>query len=106
LLKNLHVTGDPAKYRSPLARLQARLIETLPAEASDRVKAAVTTLQQVAQLRNSTFHDGSGHRAVAALATLGITYPVVDWSAAWHFIQVQVVRALEILRSEIQQAQG
>ncbi len=104
VLKGLQVPGQPGIDGHPLQRLVPFLNSELPPETHNRLAGAVTVLQAARQLRASAQHIGAQPRAVSAYTTLGLNYPVTDWSAAWLHIQVVVAGAFDAIREELQAA--
>lgn len=86
----------------PLGWLEAHLVRKLGDESRARVQTSVRTLERVLAVRDAREHGAAQHRAVTALAQLGIAYPIVNWSSAWATIQAQVIEAVGALREELQ----
>lgn len=80
------------------------LTNALPPEALPSVLAAIDTLRQVMHVRNGGQHVGAAPDAAAALPALGLTYPILDYPAAWWAVQARVVNALDTIRAEIRAA--
>jgi hypothetical protein len=68
-----------------------------------RIAPAIKVLDAVADVRNGGQHVGAmwDGRAVMALPTLGLTFPVVEHQAAWRTIQAYVIDALDTIQDEI-----
>jgi hypothetical protein len=101
IFKNMQVSGEG---KTSLMRLQSFLKSSLPVSSHARVDSAVTMLRQIGDIRNTLFeHSGTEHVGAAALASLGLDFPVVDWPTAWSTVQRRAIEALEALREEIEQ---
>jgi hypothetical protein len=100
-LKGLDV---PGRSGGPLDRMRQALTGALPAEALPSVLAAIDTLRQVTRVRNGGQHVGAATDAAAALPALGLTYPILDYPAAWWTVQARVTNALDTIRAEIRAA--
>jgi hypothetical protein len=101
VFKNFQVPGTPGVGGHPLQRLGPFLATHVPPEVRPQVEHAIGVFDAARQLRASSEHFGAQPRAVAALGTLGLTYPVMDWPAAWHQIQRAVSHACDVIRLEI-----
>lgn len=99
LLKGMDVPGD--KRQVALRRLDTFLTAQMPAEAMPRVEQAIGVLQAATHVRNAGQHVDASGRAVAGLTTLGLGYPLTDYTDAWRRVRAQVVEALGVLREEI-----
>lgn len=102
LLGALHVPSTPGVGGHPLQRLEVFLETHLPSESLDRVRSAISTLNAARSVRVSAQHHRVSPQLASALATLGIPYPVVDWSLAWSHIQNESANAFNAIRDEVQ----
>ena len=101
VLKSFQVSGAPGVGGHPLQRIGLFLEAHLTSEAGLQVSRAVEVLDAARQIRAGTEHFGAQARSVAAFATLGLTYPVMDWASAWRQIQQAVSRACDVIRLEV-----
>lgn len=101
VLKGLRAPGVTGIDGHPLKRLRA-FFEPLPEESHPRLHDALDVLTAATQVRAGAQHFGAQRRAVPAYTQLGLSFPVVDWSAAWRQIQAVVAHAFDVIREEIQ----
>ncbi|MFE1551753.1 hypothetical protein [Streptomyces sp. NPDC058718] len=102
ILRDLQVPGGtPA---NGLNRLEAHLVDRLPAINRAAVHQAVELLDQVRVLRNSAVHPKPSPRLLTAHQALGLPFPVRDFTAAWDSVRAHAERALIRLQEEIQAA--
>ena len=99
LFKGLDVPGD--ERQGTLRRLRAFLGDRLTTEAMARVDPALATLQSVTHIRNGGQHMDAATDAATALPSLGLTYPISDFSYAWQIVQMHVVQAIDAIREEV-----
>ena len=101
LLKNLQVPGVDGIGGHPLQRLGPFLARELPSESHERVDEAMQLLDAARMIRTGGQHHSAQSETVAAYSRLGLSFPVVDWPAAWQQIQRVVATALNDIRDEI-----
>ncbi len=101
VFKNFQVAGTPGVGGHPLQRMGPFLATHLPPEVRPQVEHAIDVLDAARRVRAGSEHFGAQPRAVAALSTLGLTYPVMDWLAAWRQIRRAVSNACDVIRVEI-----
>lgn len=101
VLKNLQVPGVDGIGGHPLQRLGPFLARELPSDSHERVDKAIQLLDAARMIRTAGQHHSAQSEMVAAYSRLGLSYPVVDWSAAWQQIQRVVATALNDIRDEI-----
>jgi hypothetical protein len=70
-----------------LQRLRTFLRDNLPADATARVEPALATLRSATHVRNAGQHIDAAADAAMALPSLGLTYPVTDFTYAWQTVQ-------------------
>ena len=99
MFKGFDVPGD--QRDGTFKRLRMYLRSRLTAAAMARVDPAVDVLESVTHIRNGGQHMDAAADAAAALPSLGLTYPISDFSSAWWTVQVNVVQALDIIREEV-----
>ena len=102
LLKGLNVPGSPGVGGHPLARLGPFLESQLPVESHERIRDAVALLDAARQVRAGAQHQAALTRSIDGLNLLGIGFPVYDWPAAWHQVQIDTAHAFDSIRDEIQ----
>jgi hypothetical protein len=92
----------PDRDENKLVDLHAYLVENMGDGASARAGEAVDDLRAIFDLRVWRQHAGTDERGARGMARLGITLPVVDWSATWVHVQARAVAALSALREEVE----
>ena len=92
--------GELLADSKPMMRLKAELQRRLGDQAAPALEA-VSTLQSVANLRNSQQHQGSAARYDSDRAALGLERFGSDWPGAWEHLRAVTVDALTRLREEI-----
>jgi hypothetical protein len=100
MFKALDVPGR--RETGPLNRLRIHLETYLTAEAMARVLTALDLLQKVTHLRNAGQHVGAAGQAAQALPAFGLSYPIMNYQAAWWSVQTHVIAALGAIREEVQ----
>jgi hypothetical protein len=106
----LSATGEMFKGFDPpgdgqqggLQRLRTYLRDNLPAESMARVEPALATLRSSTHIRNAGQHMDAATDAAMALPSLGLTYPITDFTYAWQTVQLHVTWALDTVRQEVQ----
>ena len=93
--------GERRQRHRPLAPLSAALKERVDESEHERVLTAVDTLEAVTAIRDSRQHSGASHRLLEVSGVLGISYPILDWAAAWQTIVGQAVAAFGTIRDEL-----
>lgn len=76
------------KERRALARIGLILEDRVETQGSD----AVQVLREVLNLNNGLKHDPG--TAARALAAVGLSYPIVDWAAAWNDLGAHLLTAV------------
>jgi hypothetical protein len=84
-----------------IARLEVALKEMDPQFEHEEIATATHTLKDIVIVRNKVIHKDSPE-LIAALANLGIDYPVFDYAAAWDSIRARAAAALHAIRSFLQ----
>ncbi len=100
MFKGFDPPGDD--HQGSLQRLRTFLRENLPTEAMARVEPALATLRSSTHVRNASQHIDAATDAAMALPSLGLTYPITDFTHAWQTVQLHVTWALDTVRQEIQ----
>jgi len=62
------------------------------------VQRAIAVLEAAVLVRNAQQHARAASESVSALGTLGLTYPITEWSSAWVAIRNRVTTALWAIR--------
>lgn len=92
---------DGINARHPLGRLGDYLKQQLAEANPGRLDHAVATLDAVRLVRNGIQHTNATPKAVNALGTLSIRYPITSWSDAWDRIRAIATQAFDAIRDEI-----
>lgn len=101
ILKGLTVA--PSKgLKHPVQFLEAKLLRDLAPDSHERVQRAIAVLEAAVLVRNAQQHVHAAPDAVSAVATLGLTYPITEWTSAWVTIRDGVTTALWAIREEVQ----
>jgi hypothetical protein len=94
-----------ATRSDPLAPLKDHLARISGAAATEaRIRQAVTDLEHALALRDAAQHTEAGDRAVRALNSFGIDYPIADATSAWATVNARVVDALSAIREQLSSA--
>ena len=104
LLAGLQVPRTPGARRHALQYLREFLDNDLPPESVERVHRNIDILNCARIVRVGAQHNTTRTQLVDALAKLGLTYPVIDWSDGWRHIQNEAANAFNAIRDEIQAA--
>jgi len=102
VLKGLDAPAMPDVPKHPVQYLGARVLLDVPAEAQRRVQAAIDVLAAAVAVRNAVQHAPAAPNSVADMQTLGLRYPLSDWSNAWARIRTRVSTAFTDIREELQ----
>ena len=102
VLKGLDASPMPNVPKHPVQYLGARVLLDVPPEAQHRVQAAIDVLEAAVAVRNAVQHAPAAPQSVSAMQTLGLTYPLSNWGAAWARIRTRVSGALIDIREELQ----
>ncbi|MFD9566122.1 hypothetical protein [Streptomyces sp. NPDC059994] len=89
---------------SGLLRLEEHLADKLPALDRDAVHQAVQLLDQIRVIRNSAVHPKPRPELADAHHTLGLHFPVRDFTAAWDSVRAHAEQAVSNLQEAIQSA--
>ena len=87
--------------RGALEAVRDYLVPLLDAEAADRVSAAFDTLIRLRHIRVSSQHADARHKAVAAFAGIGLSFPPRGWGYAWDHVAGMARGALDVVREEV-----
>jgi hypothetical protein len=102
VLRGLDAPPMPDVPKHPVQYLGARVLLDVPAEAQRRVQAAIDVLGTAVAVRNAVQHAPAAPNSVSAMQTLGLGYPLSDWSTAWARIRTRVSAAFTDIREELQ----
>lgn len=103
VLKIMRVPGSRGVGGRGLERLPIYLKARLPPEAHESVDLAIARMDAARRVRIGGQHSGRTD-TVDALRELGVTYPIIDYRAAWAQISSVVAGSFNSLREEIQAA--
>lgn len=99
LLADLNVPGNTPSHA--LGRLATYLEQQLPAIDRVRIEEAVSLMDAVREIRNSSVHKRPSTSLIAAHERLGLPVPIRDAESAWDTIRAQMERAFSVLQEEI-----
>jgi len=102
VLKGLDSPHMPNVPKHPVQYLGARVLLDVPPESQHRVQAAIDVLSAAVAVRNAVQHAPAAPKSVSAMQTLGLVYPLSDWSVAWARIRTRVSAAFADIREELQ----
>jgi hypothetical protein len=91
----------PASFDDPLAPFEDAAVATVLPAGVERVRQAVTTLEQAIALRDAAQHSEATGRALAALRAFNLDARITDAPAAWSVISDKVREALGAIREEV-----
>lgn len=101
VFRTMHVPSVPGVGGGPLDRLAPFLQTVLPGESMERVRTAVSVLRAAQEIRHGQQHSGKEVARVTSYETLGIRFPVSDWSIAWAHVQGAIAGAVDVIREEV-----
>jgi hypothetical protein len=87
-----------------LSRLRRRLKMELDERGYERAASALVDLQRVVRIRAGAQHSGIGGEIADAFRELELPYPPANPADAWVSIRAVTLRAVDVLREEIQAA--
>jgi hypothetical protein len=91
---------QPIQEREKLNRLLACLRGKLSSDEHEQVTRAVDSLKAINVVRNKITHGGA--ELLDALRSLGIKYPISDYSQSWDRIRSKAAEALTLIRSSLE----
>ena len=101
IIKDLDVPGTPGVGGHPLERVRGFLAAQLSQPNTERISTAIDSLDAIRSLRDSGQHTDAMVKAIERLASLGLAFPITDWSGAWSAISTAAIDAVDALRDEI-----
>jgi len=102
VLKGLDAPPMPNVPKHPVQYLGARVLHDVPAASRHRVQAAIDVLAAAVAVRIAAQHASAAPESVSAMKTLGLVYPLSDWSIAWTRIRTRASAAFTDIREELQ----
>jgi hypothetical protein len=97
--------GHHARQSQATTARRAGRTTRIPAQGTGRpgggqVHGRIGTLIKLREIRHSLGHGDARAKAVAAYASLGLSFPIADWPQAWSRISSLACGALDVLREE------
>ncbi|MEU9783639.1 hypothetical protein AB0H92_22190 [Streptomyces phaeochromogenes] len=102
ILNDFKVPGR--QPNSGLLRLEQHLADKLSTLNREAVRQAVQLLDQIRVIRNSAVHPKPRPGLAVAHHALGLSFPVRDFTAAWHSVRAHAELAVRNLQEAIQSA--
>jgi hypothetical protein len=99
LFAELHVPGRTPSH--PLGRLAGYLEQELPAIDRVRIEDAISVMDAVREIRNTSVHTRPSASLIQAHERLGVPVPIRSAESAWDTIRAQIERAFSTLQEEI-----
>ncbi|MDO8433755.1 MAG: hypothetical protein Q7S58_15230 [Candidatus Binatus sp.] len=89
------------KREEKLIRLTVAMESVAPESEQENARRAIAILKDIVKVRNKMTHVGSPE-LIAALARLGIDFPISDYGLTWDAIRARAADALHAIRTAVQ----